>query len=107
MTKRSIHIDRLLEAMLKSTAMELRLSIGSPPRLYVDGQYQNVTGRDIERDDIKQLMRSITPDALQQELRVAEQVKFSFNFGDQVRLYCRIDNWHTNPEIVIRPPVVG
>ncbi len=107
MTKRPFHIDRLLEAMLKSAATELRPSAGSLPRTYVNVQFQTIGSRILDRDDIEQLMRSVTPDARQLDLRTAEQTWFWFDFGDLARFYVRACSWRTDPELVIRPATAG
>ena len=98
-----IHIDRLFEAAIRKHAVELRLQKDKPPQIYVNGNFQPTSTHPLTIDDLRQLMRSITPDANQAELAQASQTSFTFAYGDIARFFVRITGGIDMPEIVVRP----
>src|SRR5882672_9419329 len=101
MSERSIHVDVLIERLLKSGATELRLSVGSRPRVYKAGQFECFGSRAMTRDDLEHVMQAITPDAQQRELHATNGGHFHFEFGHWGSMYVRLENWKNDPEIVI------
>lgn len=99
----AIHLDLLIERMLKANASELRLSVEAIPKIYLESQFKNCGPRPLTNDDMIQIMKSITPDAVQEQLRDTDQACFDFNFGNEYRLFVRISHWNDTPTIVIRP----
>ena len=98
-----IHIDRLLEECIKRGASEIRLRPGERPQLYVRGTFVHVGLQPPTDEDVRSLMRSITPDTKQRELEDGGQTSFDFAFGDMARFYMRVQAGNSVINIVLRP----
>jgi twitching motility protein PilT len=81
----SLHIDRLLETVIKQNASDLHITVGRPPIIRLDGHLRNLETKVLTPEDTTGLMKSITPDRNQQELQEEGGTDFGFAFGDQGR----------------------
>ncbi len=81
----SIHIDRLLETVIKQGASDLHLTVGRPPVIRLHGRLRNLETKVLGPDDTVALMKSITPDRGQQEIQEEGGTDFGFAFGDRGR----------------------
>ncbi|MCZ6699867.1 MAG: ATPase, T2SS/T4P/T4SS family, partial [Planctomycetota bacterium] len=77
-----IHIDRLLETAIRRNASDLYLTVGRPPVLRVNLQLRQLETVELEPEDLDSLMKSITPDRCQEELKERGATVFAFAFGD-------------------------
>ncbi len=98
-----IHIDQLLEQCVKRGATEIRLRPGERPQLYVRDTFVPVGLLPLTGEDMRSLMRSITPYAKQRELENGGQVSFEFSGGDVARFYARVQAGDSVTGIVLRP----
>lgn len=81
----SLHIDRLLETVIKQGASDLHITVGRPPVIRLHGHLRNLETKTLTPEDTTALMKSITPDRNQQELQEEGGTDFGFAFGDQGR----------------------
>src|SRR3990172_1571647 len=80
-----IHIDRLLETVIKQGASDLHITVGRPPVIRLHGHLRNLETKTLTPDDTTGLMKSITPDRNQQEIQEEGNTDFGFAFGDYGR----------------------
>jgi len=81
----TIQIDRLLETTLRRNASDLHLVVGRPPVLRLNGHLRDLQTKVLEPDDTMALMKSITPERIQQEFEERGSGDFGMAFGDQAR----------------------
>src|SRR6204780_3925873 len=81
----TIQIDRLLETVVKKKARDLHLAVGKPPVLRMHGQMRELQTKILEPEDTTALMKSITPERIQQEFEETGSGDFGFAFGDAAR----------------------
>ena len=65
----TIQIDRLLETIVRRGASDLHLAVGRPPTLRLHGHLRELQTKVLEPEDTIALMKSITPERIQQEYR--------------------------------------
>jgi twitching motility protein PilT len=80
-----LHIDRLLETVIKQGASDLHITVGRPPIIRLHGHLRNLETKVLTPEDTTGLMKSITPDRNQQELQEEGGTDFGFAFGDAGR----------------------
>src|SRR6188472_4378896 len=81
----TIQIDRLLETVVKKKASDLHLAVGKPPVLRLHGHMRELQTKVLDAEDTMSLMKSITPDRIQQEYEESGSGDFGFAYGDQAR----------------------
>ncbi len=81
----TIQIDRLLEAVVVRKASDLHLAVGKPPTLRMGGHLRELATKVLDGEDTAALMKSITPDRIQQEYEETGSGDFGFAFGDKAR----------------------
>jgi twitching motility protein PilT len=81
----TIQIDRLLETVVKKKASDLHLAVGKPPVLRMHGHMRELQTKVLEAEDTVALMKSITPERIQQEFEESGSGDFGFAYGDQAR----------------------
>ncbi len=81
----SIQIDRLLETVVKKKASDLHLAVGKPPTLRLSGHMRELQTKVLEPEDTVALMKSITPERIQQEFEETGSGDFGFAYGDAAR----------------------
>jgi twitching motility protein PilT len=81
----TIQIDRLLETVVRRSASDLHLAVGRPPVLRLNGQLRDLQTKVLDADDTQALMKSITPDRIQQEFEERGSGDFGFAFGTACR----------------------
>src|SRR5919112_2737168 len=81
----TIQIDRLLETCIKRKASDLHLAVGKPPTLRMHGHLRELQTKVLEPEDTMALMKSITPDRIQQEYEETGSGDFGFAYGDAAR----------------------
>lgn len=98
----TIHIDRLLETVVKQEASDLHLTVGRPPVIRLHGHLRSLETKVLGPDDTVALMKSITPDKNQQELQEEGGTDFGFGFGDGARFRVSVFMQKTNVALVLR-----
>jgi twitching motility protein PilT len=81
----TIQIDRLLETVVRQKASDLHLAVGRPPCLRLRGGIRELQTKPLEPEDTTALMKSITPERVQQEFEESGSGDFGFAYGDQAR----------------------
>jgi twitching motility protein PilT len=81
----TIQIDRLLETTVRRNASDLHLAVGRPPTLRLHGHLRELQTKVLEPEDTMALMKSITPDRIQQEFEETGSGDFGFAYGEEAR----------------------
>lgn len=98
----SLHIDRLLDTVIRQNASDLHLTVGRPPTIRLHGHLRSLETKVLGPDDTTALMKSITPDRNQQEIQEEGGTDFGFAFGDKGRFRVSIFRQRGNVAIVLR-----
>src|SRR5881275_2147890 len=81
----TLQIDRLLETTVRRNASDLHLAVGKPPTLRLSGHMRELQTKVLEPEDTVALMKSITPDRIQQEFEETGSGDFGFAYGEEAR----------------------
>src|SRR4051795_12820352 len=81
----TIQIDRLLETTVRRKASDLHLAVGKPPTLRLHGHLRELQTKVLEPEDTVALMKSITPERIQQEYEETGSGDFGFAYGEEAR----------------------
>ncbi|HYO08434.1 MAG TPA: type IV pilus twitching motility protein PilT [Tepidisphaeraceae bacterium] len=81
----TIQIDRLLETCVRRSASDLHLAVGKPPTLRMQGHMRELQTKVLDPEDTTALMKSITPDRIQQEYEETGSGDFGFAYGEEAR----------------------
>src|SRR6476619_3033636 len=81
----TIQIDRLLETTVRRNASDLHLAVGRPPTLRLHGHLRELQTKVLEPEDTTALMKSITPERIQQEYEETGSGDFGFAYGEEAR----------------------
>src|SRR6201994_1340230 len=80
-----IQIDRLLETTVRRSASDLHLAVGKPPTLRMHGRMRELQTKVLDAEDTQSLMKSITPERIQQEFEETGSGDFGFAYGEEAR----------------------
>ncbi len=81
----TIQIDRLLDTTVRRKASDLHLVVGKPPTLRLQGGLRELQTKVLDAEDTMTLMKSITPERIQQEFEETGSGDFGFRFGEEAR----------------------
>src|SRR5271155_4725038 len=81
----TLQIDRLLETCVRRSASDLHLAVGKPPTLRLHGHLRELQTKVLEPEDTMALMKSVTPERIQQEFEETGSGDFGFAFGAESR----------------------
>ncbi|HUU96909.1 MAG TPA: type IV pilus twitching motility protein PilT [Phycisphaerae bacterium] len=98
----TVHIDRLLETVIRVNGSDIHLHVGRPPVLRIDGRLRSLETKVLDPDDTVALMKSITPERNQQELQEEGGTDFGFAFGDKGRFRVSVFRQRGNLSVVLR-----
>ena len=98
----TIQIDRLLETTVRRSASDLHLAVGKPPTLRMHGHLRELQTKVLEAEDTVALMKSITPDRIQQEYEESGSGDFGFAYGEEARFRVAIFKQKGNCSLVLR-----
>ena len=98
----ALHIDRLLETVVKQGASDLHLTVGRPPVIRLQGHLRALETKTLVPEDTMALMKSITPERNQQELQEEGGTDFGFAFGDYGRFRVAVFKQKGNVAVVLR-----
>ncbi len=97
-----LHIDRMLETVVKQGASDLHLTVGRPPVIRLHGHLRSLETKVLAPEDTVALMKSITPERNQQELQEEGGTDFGFAFGDAGRFRVSVLKQKGNVTVVLR-----
>ena len=98
----TIQIDRLLETVVKKKASDIHLAVGRPPTLRLNGHLRELQTKVLDAEDTMALMKSITPERIQQEFEETGSGDFGFAYGDQARFRVAIFKQRGFASLVLR-----
>jgi twitching motility protein PilT len=98
----TIQIDRLLETTVRRNASDLHLAVGRPPTLRMGGHLRELQTKVLEPEDTTALMKSITPERIQQEYEETGSGDFGFAYGEEARFRVAIFKQKGNCSLVLR-----
>src|ERR1700722_7423556 len=98
----TIQIDRLLETVVKRKASDLHLAVGKPPVLRLHGHMRELQTKVLDGTDTTALMKSITPERIQQEFEESGSGDFGFAYGDEARFRVSIFKQKGFTSLVLR-----
>ncbi len=98
----TLHIDRLLETVIKQGGSDLHLTVGIPPVIRMHGHMRPLETKVLTPDDTTALMKSITPERNQQEIQEEGGTDFGFAFGDHGRFRVSVFRQKGNLALVLR-----
>ena len=98
----SVHIDRLLETVIKQKASDLHLTVGKPPTIRLRSRLVELKTKILEPEDTTALMKSIAPERAQNELQEEGSADFGFGYADQARFRVAIFKQRGNVALVLR-----
>jgi Tfp pilus assembly ATPase PilU len=82
-------MDDLLHLVHSDGADELRLHVGQPPVIVLDGEEQALEGPAITTEDAEHLLQSITNTRQRRDLREHGVVEFIYRFRDRANFVVR------------------
>src|SRR5207249_11241047 len=98
----TIQIDRLLETTVRRNASDLHLAVGRPPTLRMHGHLRELQTKALEPEDTMALMKSITPERVQQEFEEQGSGDFAFAYGTEARFRVAIFKQKSYASLVLR-----
>src|SRR3954453_2121532 len=98
----TIQIDRLLETTIRRGASDLHLAVGKPPTLRLHGHLRELQTKVLEPEDTVALMKSITPERIQQEYEETGSGDFGFAYGEEARFRVAIFKQKGAASLVLR-----
>src|SRR6202142_2340071 len=98
----TIQIDRLLETVVKKKASDLHLAVGKPPTLRLHGHLRELQTKALEPEDTMALMKSITPERIQQEFEETGSGDFGFAYGQTAPFRVSISKQKGAASLVLR-----
>ncbi|MCG8508708.1 MAG: PilT/PilU family type 4a pilus ATPase, partial [Rhodospirillales bacterium] len=78
----TLHIDRLLDTVIRQNASDLHLTVGKAPTLRIRSRLVELKTKVLEPADTVALMKAITPERSQNELQEEGGSDFGFAYGD-------------------------
>lgn len=98
----TIQIDRLLETVVRRGVSDLHLAVGKPPTVRLHGGLKELQTKILDAEDTVSLMKSITPERIQQEYEESGSGDFAFAYGDAARFRVAIFKQRGNCSLVLR-----
>ena len=81
----TVHIDRLLDTIIKQRGSDLHLACGKPPTIRIRGRLAELRTKVLEPADTVSLMKAIAPERAQSELQESGSADFGFAVGEAAR----------------------
>ena len=98
----SLHIDRLLETVIKQGGSDLHLTVGQPPIIRLHGHLRRLETKTLTPEDTVALMKAIAPERNQQEVQEEGGTDFGFAFGDLGRFRVAVFKQKGTVAVVLR-----
>jgi twitching motility protein PilT len=97
-----IEMNELLQLCIDEGASDLHITVGSPPCYRISGSMQPIDTPPLTPEDTERLMKSITSEDHQQNIREKGGADFGFGFSDQARFRVSVLKAKGNIGIVLR-----
>src|SRR3990172_13057192 len=98
----TIHIDRLLDTVVRQNASDLHLAAAPPPTIRMRGRLIELKTKILEPADTVALMKAIAPERAQNELQEEGGADFGFAYGEEARFRVSIFKQKGSVGIVLR-----
>src|ERR1700760_3866326 len=98
----TMQIDRLLETVVRKKASDLHIAVGKPPTIRLHGSLRELQTKVLEPEDTMALMKSITPERIQQEFEETGSGDFGFAYGTAARFRVSIFKQKGVASLVLR-----
>ena len=98
----SIQIDRLLETTVRKNASDLHIAVGKPPTLRLHGHLRELQTKSLDAEDTAALVKSITPERIQQEFEETGSGDVGFAYGEAARFRVSIFKQKGMASMVLR-----
>jgi twitching motility protein PilT len=98
----TIQIDRLLETVVRRGASDLHLAVGKPPTIRLHGHLRELQTKMLDAEDTMALVKSITPERIQQEFEETGSGDFAFAYGEEARFRVAIFKQKGMASLVLR-----
>jgi twitching motility protein PilT len=98
----TIQIDRLLETTVRKNASDLHIAVGKAPTLRLHGHLRELQTKVLDAEDTAALVKSITPERIQQEFEETGSGDFGFAYGEQARFRVSIFKQKGMASMVLR-----
>lgn len=98
----TIHIDRLLDTVVKQGASDLHLTVGKAPTVRLSGRLVELKTKVLEPADTVALMKAIAPERAQTELQEEGGSDFAFAYGEAARFRVSIFRQKGHVGLVLR-----
>jgi len=102
MSSSDISASDLLQLVVDEGASDLHLSVGIPPVIRLHGRMIPLEADPLTADDTERLMKSISSESHQQQLRENGGTDFGFGFGEQARFRVSIFKQKGRVGLVLR-----
>jgi twitching motility protein PilT len=86
----TLNLPALLKAMTDKGASDLHITVGSPPRLRIDGDLLRLSAETLTPVDTKQLCYSVMSDAQKQRFEAELELDFSFGIRGMARFRANV-----------------
>ena len=99
----TIHIDRLLETVIRQNASDLHLTTGRPPTVRMRGNLIELKTKKLEPEDTVALMKAISPERAQNELQEegGSDFGFAYDAGDDVSARFRVSIFKQRGDVAL------
>ncbi len=98
----TVHIDRLLDTVVRQQASDLHLTVGLPPTLRIRGNLVPLKTKKLTAEDTMALMKAIAPERSQTELQEEGGSDFGFAYGEEARFRVAIFKQRGNVAVALR-----
>jgi twitching motility protein PilT len=98
----TIQIDKLLETVVRRGVSDLHLAVGKPPTVRLHGGLRELQTKTLEPEDTTAMMKSITPERIQQEFEETGSGDFAIAYGEAARFRVSIFKQRGNCSMVLR-----
>jgi Tfp pilus assembly ATPase PilU len=94
-------MDDLLHLLHSDGADELRLHVGQPPVIVIDGEQQPIEGPVITAENAEQLLHSVTDTRQRRDLREHGAVEFVYRFRGRASfvVHAKMENENVGMDI--------
>src|SRR5207237_4075612 len=91
-----------VETVVRRGASDLHLAVGKPPTIRLHGHLRELQTKVLDAEDTMSLMKSITPERIQQELEEQGSGDFGFAYGDAARFRVAVFKQKGRMSLVLR-----
>lgn len=102
MSNSTVEMNDLLQLCVDEGASDLHIRVGLPPLLRIHGDLAQLDLPVLDEENAERLMRSITSDHHQQEMKNVGGADFGFSFGDKARFRVSVFRERGNVGIAMR-----